>query len=185
MITEYIGKLERREFALALALASALIVIPLLVFALLPGQRQQSALQADLSTLKQSMQVRQISEADIALAEKSVADVGRKLHGDMANLPVKELEAHIIGRLQSVSWRNNIRLEAIQPGKGEVVDNFEEMRFSVSLTGRYFDLYRWLRDIDKELGFVLIKSYRMEPAGGRSGSELDAKLTLASYRSVQ
>ena len=110
----------------------------------------------------------------------------RRLHGDMANLPPKEIEAYIIGRLQAISWRNRVELVGVEPNSGEMIESFREMLFTVRLAGDYFDLYNWLRDLGKELGFVVIKRYQMSPVDrNEEVPRLSAELTIASYRTVE
>ncbi len=58
---------------------------------------------------------------------------------------------------------------------------FEEVPFEVEIVGGYFSLYDWLRDVEAELGPMVVKQYRI------SSEERDLtrmSLTMVSYRSV-
>jgi len=117
-------------------------------------------------------------------------DVGvleRDLHGDMANLPPKQMEAYIIGRLQGISWRNDVQFIGVQPADGGLSEQFSELLFNVELQGQYFDVFAWLESVREELGFVVIKQFEMTPVNqsGAEAPELQVNLTMASYRRVE
>lgn len=113
-----------------------------------------------------------------------VRNLRQNLHGDLAALPTKEMQGYIIGRLQGISWRNKVEFLGMQPRQGEPIEKFQEILFDVQLLGDYFDLYNWLRDASKELGFVVIKQYQMTPVSpDAEHSLLGVKLTMAVYRS--
>jgi Tfp pilus assembly protein PilO len=110
----------------------------------------------------------------------------RRLHGDMASLPEKEIEAHVVGKLQQISWQNDIQLVGIEPSAGATIESFHEILFRVSLAGDYLDMYRWLRDVGNELGFVLIKQYEMRPLDNlEKEPRLSVILTMATYRALR
>ena len=113
-----------------------------------------------------------------------VRDLRQNLHGDLATLPTKEMQGYIIGRLQGISWRNKVEFLGMQPRQGEPIEKFQEILFDVQLLGDYFDLYNWLRDASKELGFVVIKQYQMAPVKpDAENTPLGVKMTMAVYRS--
>lgn len=120
----------------------------------------------------------------LSALRSEVRALRQSLHGDLAALPTKEMQGYIIGRLQGISWRNSVEFLGMQPRQGEPIETFQEILFDVQLLGDYFDLYNWLRDASKELGFVVIKQYRMAPV--RPDDEdalLGVKMTMAVYRS--
>lgn len=113
-----------------------------------------------------------------------VRTLRERLHGDLAALPTKEMQGYIIGRLQGISWRNSVEFVGMQPREGEPIENFQEILFDVQLLGDYFDLYDWLRDASKELGFVVVKQYQMSPVrADAEDAPLGVKMTMAVYRS--
>lgn len=182
MIPARLSALPKREFILVSAGGAALIVVLAVSLLLVPAWKKRTELHKNLASLVPAAGSVQFSSQQLQRKEQSVEALARNLYGDMDGLPAVQLEAHIIGRLQSLSWDNKVELEAIQPQKGEVVDSFEELRFSVNLQGRYHDLYRWLDGLSRELGFVLIKSYEMEPTFIRDSDELEVSMILAAYR---
>lgn len=113
-----------------------------------------------------------------------VRTLRQSLNGDLAALPAKEMQGYIIGRLQGISWRNSVEFLGMQPREGNPIENFQEILFDVQLLGDYFDLYNWLRDASKELGFVVIKQYQMAPVRpDDDNAPLGVKMTMAVYRS--
>ena len=121
----------------------------------------------------------------MAMLKTSVERLDRELHGDMVNTPENEMESLIIGRLQTNSWRNDIELLRVTPGKGNNVRVVEEVLFNVVVAGDYFDIFNWLQTLDDELGFVVVKQFDLQPdSGNRSGERLRANFTIVSYREV-
>lgn len=106
-----------------------------------------------------------------------------RLDGDSANLPSQEIEAFVIGKLQTISWRHGLELVAIEPSKGETTDQYQELLFQVETRGDYFGLTSWLNDIQNELGFVVIREYQISVGGGDDALPiLRTRMQLASYR---
>jgi hypothetical protein len=100
-------------------------------------------------------------------------------------LPDKQLEAFVIGRLQGISWRNHVELRGVKPGKGEVVRIFREVLFDVEVSGDYFDLFAWLQELRRELGFVVVKQFAIRPLErDKENPRLSVKLSIVSYRRV-
>ncbi|MDH3871745.1 MAG: hypothetical protein OEU44_05990, partial [Gammaproteobacteria bacterium] len=63
------------------------------------------------------------------------------------------------------------------------VYKFEEALFEVEISGDYFDLYNWLQDLGEDLGFVVVKHFKLRPLDQNETSpRLNAKLTIVSYR---
>lgn len=120
----------------------------------------------------------------LASLRAEVRSLRQQLHGDLAALPAKEMQGYIIGRLQGISWRNNIEFLGLQPRQGEPIENFQEILFDVQLLGDYFDLYNWIRDASQELGFLVVKQFQMAPVNPEGDNALlGVKMTMAVYRS--
>ena len=125
-------------------------------------------------------------ELQLEQQHESIAELRYQLDGDMANLPVRQVEAYIIGRLQRVSWDNDVELLSVEPASGERIQIFQELLFNVQLAGRYEDLYRWLLEMREDLGFVVVKEYQLSRADNEDDDpKLLANLSLASYRAVE
>jgi len=118
----------------------------------------------------------------LAEREQQVDVLSKKLHGDMANMPLQQMESYIIGQLQKISWATDIKLLGVRPTEGKKYRMYQEILFNVDLSGRYFDLFEWLRKVSQELGFVVVKKYDIAGSGRIDAEDLNIKLTIVSYR---
>jgi type II secretory pathway component PulM len=186
MFNELINRLDARQQLLLAGGSLALLVTALFMYVLLPQIKTYQKSLESLEILEGVASQGQAVSEQLAALTIEVASLDRQLHGDMANLPEEQLESFVIGRLQAISWRNAVELVSIEPSSGETVQVFQESLFRVELAGSYFDLYEWLREINDELGFVVIKEYQMEPAENVAiNPNLVVNLTIASYRLIR
>jgi type II secretory pathway component PulM len=185
MLADLPSRLDARQQRLLMGGGLVLSAAVLFSYVLLPPLKAyRSALEAR-EVLELSASQGQAVSQQLAGLQAEVEAVRRELHGDMANLPEKQLESFVIGRLQGISWRNNVELMSVEPAAGETVQMFSESLFKVTLSGDYFDLYGWLQDINTELGFVVIKEYEMRPLEDvPTNPRLAVNLTIASYRAT-
>ena len=182
---ELLARYGKRELALILTLVGALLIAPVSTYVVWPEFKKFRAVSASRDTLVSTAANEGELNAELDGLRVDVQTLERRLHGDMANLPPKEVEAYIIGRLQAISWRNRVELVGVEPGNGDVIETFREMLFTVRLAGDYFDLYNWLRDLGEELGFVVIKRYQVSPIDrSEAAPRLAAELTIATYRTT-
>lgn len=157
--------------------------VALITYALWPQLQTYRAAFTSRATLEQVVARDSSLDAELTRLEQRVQTLQRKLQGDTADLPAKEVEAYIIGRLQRISWRNEVELVGVSPKQGEEIQSFKELLFEVELAGDYFDLFAWLEDAGGELGFVVVKKYEMAPIEqGKAPPRLGVKLTMALYR---
>jgi hypothetical protein len=181
-----IDKLGIREFRMLLLGAGLVITAIAIAALLLPGAKAYRAagsavavldiVNEDNANLEQQLQERRVK----------IDDLEFRLNGDMANLPLKQIESYVIGRLQSISWRNKVDLISVEPAAGQQVQTFSEILFNIELIGEYEDIYRWLWDAKNELGFVIVKEYSMRRRDNIDDNpQLLTVISLASYRSQQ
>ncbi len=139
-------------------------------------QQQQRSLamlnaeQGDMQPLNAKLQ--QLQQELVGLRET--------LNGKGPDLPVNQMIAYVIGQLDLVASRHDVQLVSVKPGKTNDVFMFNELPFNVEITGSYFSLYEWLQDIEKELGPMVIKQFRIDNAGHAKARHM--KLLLVSYR---
>lgn len=175
-----------RELAMIMLLLGCVIAAPLATYLIWPGVSELHRLTATESGLEAATSGLPQLSAQLTQLRESVSALEQELHGDAANLPQKEVEAFVIGRLQAVSWRNQVDLVGVAPDAGDEIETFQETLFRVSLAGDYFDLYNWLDDLGEDLGFVVIKNYQMAPIDrSEEAPRLAAELTIASYRPIR
>ena len=183
MFQELLDKLDVRQQQLLAGGSLLLLVALLFSYLLLPEiKTYRTGLESRIVLEDIADQGQAVSQQLENLATE-VEALKTQLHGDMANLPEKQLESFVIGRLQAISWRNNVELVSIAPSAGETVQVFQESLFRIELSGSYFDLFDWLGEIGGDLGFVVIKEYAMRPAEDVAADpDLTVNLTIASYR---
>lgn len=117
---------------------------------------------------------------EIETLEKSLKEDSRKLHGSGSRQPANKMVAFVIGKIDSIAARYDLRLASVKPGKKEEVFMFEEMPFHIEIQGTYFGLFEWLHDVEHELGPLVVKQFHVQP---ESDSEIRRmELTMVSYQ---
>lgn len=183
---ELLKNISLRELRLALLGIGAILSAAVAVLILVPQIKSARAAGQEVAVLEEAS--KDGGELDRHLQERhaSIEELRFRLYGDMANLPARQVEAYIIGRLQRISWNNNVELVSVEPGIGERVQIFQEILFEVQLAGQYDDLYRWLWEARNDLGYVVVKEYGLKRQDNDDDEPLlAANLSLASYRAVQ
>ena len=100
-------------------------------------------------------------------------------------MPVNEMEAYLVGRLQGLAWDAGVELAGVRPGQAKRIMAFEEISFKVELTGEYQNLYKWLNKIGDTLGFMLVSNYEIALAGKKSNqTPLKMGVTIVFYRAA-
>ena len=183
---EVLRKISLRELRLLLVGLGVVLVVALAASLLVPEVKKLLAAQKNVDVLRAASQDSAELEQHMQDQSRQIEDLRFRLYGDMADLPLKQVEAYIIGRLQEISWGTQVELVSVEPAAGERVQIFQEMLFNVELVGRYDDLYRWLWDVRNELGYVVIKEYGLTRRDDKDDDPLlMANLSLASYKAVQ
>ena len=183
---DLLQKISLRELRILLLGLGAVLIVGLIAGLVVPKAKSVRAAQKEVELLEQAAKDGGKLDAHLQEQYASIDELKYRLHGDMANLPVKQVEAFIIGRLQKISWNNNIELVSVKPASGDRVQTFQEILFNVRLAGHYEDLYRWLVEARNDLGYVVIKEYGMTRNDNDDENPLLlAELSLASYRAIQ
>lgn len=178
-----IEKMEPRMIVLAMVGVVALTVAVSFKWMMWPQARLYQQSIKERTLLERASTAGGDLAQQLATLEQDVQTLDRRIHGDMANLPEKQLEAFVIGRLQRISTRNNVQLMSVRPRSGESVKMFREALFEINVTGTYFDLFDWLRDLSGELGFVVVRQYAIAPLGDDPANPLlNVSMTVVSYR---
>ena len=181
-----LSRFDRREFALILSLSVFAVLALQFTYAVLPTIKTYRGIAKEEVTLNKVVDNGDLLDTQLAQLHGDIDLMQRRLQGDMASLPEKEIEAYVVGKLQRMSWQNNVQLVGVEPSDGATIESFHEILFHVSLVGDYFDMYEWLGDVSNELGFVLIKQYEMKEMNNLSSQpRLAVTLTMATYRALQ
>ena len=180
---EKLGMREVRLLLLGVGLALTSIAV---VTTFLPKMKQYQATTKSVAVLEEAQIDGDDLDQQLQERHASIKDLRYRLHGDMANLPFKQVESYVIGRLQKISWRNDVELVSVKPAAGQQVQIFREMLFNIELVGEYNNIYRWLWDTRNELGFVVVKEYTMRRNDENDENpRLLADVSLSSYRAEE
>ena len=183
---ELLQKVSLRELRLALLGAGAVLIAALAAGLLAPAVKAAIAANQEVNVLEDAAQDGRELDRHLQEQHTKIEQLKFRLYGDMANLPRREIEAYIIGRLQKVSWNNDVELVSVEPTIGDRVQIFQEILFNVRLIGEYEDLYHWIWETRNDLGYVVVKEYRLSRQDNADDNPmLVADLSLASYRAVQ
>ena len=186
MMLTALNRFDRKELSLILTITVFTVIALLFTYGVLPKIKIYRGVSKTEVTLNKVVENGDLLDTQLTQLHDDIELLQRRLHGDMASLPEKEIEAYVIGKLQRMSWQNNVQLVGVEPSAGATIESFREILFRVSLAGNYFDLFHWLQDVSSELGFVLIKQYEMKPTDNLSPSpQLSVKLTMATYRTLR
>ncbi|MGI9234051.1 MAG: hypothetical protein ACR2RD_10510 [Woeseiaceae bacterium] len=178
-----IGPRERRLALLGIGLVATAIAVSL---ALLPGVKTYLSAAKAVAVLEDANDNAEDLDQQLEERYANIEELKFRLHGDMANLPLKQVESYVIGKLQKISWRNDVDLVSVEPAAGQQVQTFNEVLFNIELIGEYDNIYRWLWDAKNELGFVVVKEYGMRRRGDDDDNpRLLTTVSLASYRAQQ
>ncbi len=184
---DLLKQLSRRQLTMIGGGLLALLAAALLTYVVQPRFKEFRATHASFTLLEATTGSSAGLDAQVTELRAHVEVLERTFHGDMANLPLKQMEAFIIGRLQGISWGNDVQFVGVQPADGGLSGPFRELLFNVELQGQYFDVFAWLEAVREQLGFVVIKQFEMSPINqsGVGEPELQVSLTMASYRWVE
>ncbi len=181
---DFIENAQPRMVGLMLFSIVLLVAAAESTYLLWPQVKSYRTLHASHQMLERVVANSDSLSSQLQKVDTEVTELSRELHGDMAQLPVKQMESFIIGRLQKVSWATDVELLSVQPGSGKRVQNFQERLFEVKLSARYHDFFEWLQIVNNELGYIVVKKFEITPNGRASieNPELGLVLTLVSYR---
>ncbi len=183
MMWDAIDKLDAREFRLAALGLGMVITAAAVSLTLLPAARLYLANAKAVGVLEAANGATIDLDQQLEARHASIEELKFRLHGDMANLPLNQVESYVIGKLQKISWRNEVELVSVKPAAGQRVQIFNEVLFNVELIGEYDNIYRWLWGAKNELGFVVVKEYGMQRRDNVDANpRLLTTVSLASYR---
>jgi Tfp pilus assembly protein PilO len=117
---------------------------------------------------------------DISDCRQQVDDLTKRLRGESPLLPVNQMVAHTIDRLDSISSHHDVYLISVTPDKPKIVSVFEEIPFLIEVRGNYQDLVEWLHGVEQELGPMVVKHFEIAPQNGLD--LLAMRLEMVSYQ---
>ncbi len=186
MMHAYVNQVEPRLLGIILALLFVLAAVAMFTYVLKPKITEYRQISFSQENLERVVQRGTALDGELAALRDMVTALEHRFQGDAGDLPAEAIEAHIIGGLQNVAWNTQVELIAVQPEPGKRVSIFEEIAFELHVAGSYFDLFRWLSALDRELGFLVVKHYVIDSDEGDKGDDrLKMRLNMAAYRIVE
>jgi len=184
---DFFDNAEPRVVAMSLIAIVLLVVVIEFTYLLWPQIKNYRNLQTSHSVLEQAVINSDNLNNQLDRTKAEVRELSRELHGDMAQLPEKQMESFVIGRLQKVSWATDVELVSVQPGNGKQVQNLRESLYEVKLAAGYHDFFEWLQIVNHELGYIVIENFDISPndRNALKNPKLSLLLTLVSYRMEQ
>ena len=184
---DFFENAEPRSVAMMLIGIVLLVSLAEVTYLLWPQLKSFRQLNSSHQLLEQAVASNDSLSNQLQRIDAEVQGLSRELHGDMARLPVKQMESFVIGRLQKVSWATDVELLSVQPGSGKQVQNFRESLFEVKLNARYHDFFEWLQTVNDELGYIVVKQFEIRSDDSKTLNDprLTLQLTLVSYRMEQ
>jgi len=181
----YLPRLDTRLHLVALVAPFIVLAAVSWVYFIGPDWREVSKLRASQGVLAEMLDNGAEIANELATTRQSVARLENHVFGKNMNLPMKQLEAQIIGRLQEISSRNHVELDGVRPGAKKRLRMFVESPIEVEVAGDYFDIARWLQELSGELGFIVVTEYEMLPITQDITPKLRMKMTMVSYRNEE
>lgn len=185
MIRENLMEVEPKALALILLLISFLVMMAMTLYMVKPQYHNFSERSRSLGMLNSQIDDQAQLQQAIDNEHERIKELQLQLHGEAGDMPVNEIEAYLVGRLQGLAWDAGIELAGVRPGQAKRIMEFEEISFKVDVTGEYRDLYRWLNKIGDTLGFMLVSNYEMSLIGrGAEQTKLKMNVTIVFYRAA-
>lgn len=182
-MNKLLARLNMRQFYMSLAGLVLLLSAASTSFLVLPQYKKFRGVVAEQAKLPPLPADSAGLQAMLSEREEAVTASAKALHGDMASLPLREVEAYVIDRVQGIAWNHNVELQGVRPAAGETVNAFSEVLFKLDVEGHYVDLFEWLKELRTELGFIVIKEFRMDRKSViQDEPVLRVQMTVASYR---
>jgi len=185
MIRENLVDVEPRSLGLILLLLSLLVITAIALYMIKPQYQRFNETSNSFEMLNSQIDDQSQLQRAIDSERKQIKEMQLQLHGEAGDMPVNEMEAYLVGRLQDLAWAAGVELAGVRPGQAKRIMEFEEISFKVDVTGEYRDLYDWLNKIGDKLGFMLVSNYEISLAGRKSNeTPLKMNVTIVFYRAA-
>ena len=183
MIRENLAQVDVKSLRLALLLSAVVVIAAIALYLVKPQVKNFNDSQNVFDMLSNQIDDQQQLQQTIDAEHKQIKQLQLQLHGEAGDMPVNEIEAYLVGRLQGLAWDAGIELVSVRPGFAKTIMEFEEISFEVEVAGEYVNLFRWLNKMSDTLGFMLVSSYKINPIGRQSDDlKLKMNVTIVFYR---
>jgi len=117
---------------------------------------------------------------EIRRIQSEIDSLKERLQGQTPSLSNSQMVAHVISSLDNISSMHTVQLLGVRPATPGTVKYFEELPFSIEISGSYFSLFDWLQEVERELGPMVVKKINIAPISGTQ--EQMMRLNMVSYR---
>ena len=182
---DFLARFERRDFMIITGLVVFTVAALLGTFVLKPAWQSYSEVSHSRDLLVGVIGGNAQLDDTIVELQQETRKLRARIYGDIVRLPVSEMEAYIIGKLQQVSWNHEIELAGVTPREGEEIDIFQGFVFEIQMYAGFFDLVNWLGEIQHDLGFAVLESFTLTAdTPDEADPRLNVRITITSYRAV-
>jgi len=185
MIRENLMEVEPRSLGLILLLIGFVLATAIALYMIKPQYQRFNDSSHSFESLNGQIDDQAQLQRAIDTERNKIREMQLKLHGEAGDMPVNEMEAYLVGRLQGLAWESGIELAGVRPGQAKRIMAFEEISFKVDVTGEYRNLYDWLNRIVDTLGFMLVSNYDISLDGRKNNeTQLKMNVTIVFYRAI-
>lgn len=176
--------IQNVEARLLVIILAALTILTLLAFYLYVFKEPIKLLQQSQQTL---VLLKAENDRGIPLGQqleelqKEADSIKLLVNASGQQLPQNQMIAYVIGQLDLIAAHHDVKLVSVNPGSASQLFMFDELPFNIEIHGRYGDLYNWLKDVEKQLGPMVIKSFKLEANGNTGVRRMNS--VIVSYMS--
>jgi len=153
------------------------------LYGIKPDLAAYRELSREIDTASAKSEMTRVDPRVLAAAEANASKLRKNLAGDSWDIPLEQMESHVISKLDRISQRHSVQLQSVKPGVMSTVLMFEEHPYDIEVAGEYFTLADWFYDVEQELRPIATKQFSIEPESG--GGKLRMALRLVAYRAKE
>jgi Tfp pilus assembly protein PilO len=160
--------------------AIVLVVLGAYLYLFKDAWAEYRLLQTTRTTLNETVASGTELSSAILRSQQQVDALVKRLQGESPRLPVNQMIARTLDRLDRIAAQHDIQLISVNPETSKSIASFAELPFSIEVKGNYQRLTNWLGATEKELDPMMVKELEIIPVTGKD--ELTMRLELVSYR---
>ena len=117
MIRENLITVEPRSLGLILLLISLVVVTAMALYMIKPQYQRFNENSNSFAMLNGQIDDKAQLQRAIDSERNKIKEMQLKLHGEAGDMPVNEMEAYLVGRLQGLAWAAGIELAGVRPNR--------------------------------------------------------------------
>jgi Tfp pilus assembly protein PilO len=176
-VIERLGRFDPRLMAvLAVALTLA---IAAQFWILLLRQPVAAYMQkrATLEMLRHGVEAARAQAATPALLERQISEIEARVQPRERLLTPDQMVVRVVGDLNRIGKLHAVSISSVRPAESRAVLMFNEVVFEIAARGSYQSLYEWLRQVENEVGPLVVSQIELRPQQGSDMLALTLKLS--------